>query len=118
MVLAATLATAGRDAEAVPEAREALRIDPEHKSALVMLGFGLARSGQYAEAIPVLGKALLASVNLPLIHKHLGGCLVHTRDFDGAVPTVRREQGRRLQPAPRRASAPDRAGRTGAARSS
>ena len=85
VVLAATLATAGRDAEAVPEAREALRIDPEHKSALVMLGFGLARSGQYAEAIPVLGKALLASVNLPLIHKHLGGCLVHTRDFDGAV---------------------------------
>ncbi len=85
VVLAAALATAGRDAEAVREAREALRIDPEHKSALVMLGFGLARSGQYAEAIPVLRKALLASVNLPLIHKHLGGCLVHTRDFDGAV---------------------------------
>jgi tetratricopeptide (TPR) repeat protein len=24
-------------------------------------------------------------VNLPLVHKHLGGCLVHTRDFDGAI---------------------------------
>jgi TonB family protein len=85
VVLAGALATAGRDAEAVPEAREALRIDPEHKSALTILGLSLARSGQYAEAIPVLRKALLSSVNLPLIHKHLGGCLVHTRDFDGAI---------------------------------
>ena len=85
MVLAAALATAGRDLEAVPEAREALRIDPEHKSALTILGLSLARSGLYAEAIPVLRKALLSSVNLPLIHKHLGGCLLHTRDFDGAI---------------------------------
>jgi TonB family protein len=85
VVLASALAAAGRDAEAVPEAREALRIDPEHTSALTILGFSLARSGQYAEAIPVLRKALLSSVNLPLIHKHLGACLVHTRDFDGAI---------------------------------
>jgi TonB family protein len=85
VVLAAALATAGRDAEAVPEAREALRIDPEHTSALVMLGASLARSGQYAEAIPVLRKAVLLPLNLPVIHKHLGGCLVHTRDFDGAI---------------------------------
>ena len=85
VVLAAALATAGRDAEAVPEAREALRIDPEHKSATVLLGFGLARSGQYAEAILVLRKAVVWPLNLPIIHKHLGGCLVHTRDFDGAI---------------------------------
>lgn len=85
VVLAAALATAGRDAEAVPEAREALRIDPEHKSATVLLGFGLARSGQYAEAIPVLRKAVVWPLNLPIIHKHLGGCLVHTGDFDGAI---------------------------------
>jgi TonB family protein len=84
-VLAAALASAGRDAEAVPEAGEALRIDADHKSALTILALSLARSGQYAEAIPVLRKALLASVNLSLIHKHLGGCLVHTRDFDGGV---------------------------------
>jgi len=85
VVLAAALATAGRDAEAVPEAREALRIYPEHKSATVLLGFGLARSRQYAEAIPVLRKAVVWPLNLPIIHKHLGGCLVHTRDFDGAI---------------------------------
>jgi tetratricopeptide (TPR) repeat protein len=85
VVLAAALATAGRDSEAVPEAREALRIDPQHKSATVLLGFGLARSGQYAEAIPVLRKAVVWPLNLPIIHKHLGGCLVHTRDFDGAI---------------------------------
>ena len=85
VVLAAALATAGRDAEAVPEAREALRIDPDHKSALVMLAFGLARSGQYAEAIPILRKAMIRTPELPLIRKHLGGCLVHTGDFDGAI---------------------------------
>ena len=85
VVLAGALASAGRDAEAVLEAREALRIDPEHKSALVILGFSLARSGQYADAIPVLRKAALLPLNLPVIHKHLGGCLVHTRDFDGAI---------------------------------
>jgi TonB family protein len=85
VVLAGALATAGRDAEAVAEARKALRIDPEHKSATVLLGFGLARSGQYAEAILVLRKAAVWPLNLPNIHKHLGGCLVHTGDFDGAM---------------------------------
>src|SRR4029077_20452968 len=71
--------------EAVPEARESLRINPDHKSGLVILGFSLSGSGQYAEAIPFLQKALIWPLNLPIIHKHLGGCLVHTRDFDGAI---------------------------------
>ena len=85
VMLAVALTSEGKSAQAVPEAREALRIDPDHKSALVILGFSLSGSGQYAEAIPVLQKALLWPLNLPIIHKHLGTCLVHTRDFDGAI---------------------------------
>jgi TonB family protein len=85
VMLAVALTSEGKSAQAVPEAREALRIDPDHKSALVILGFSLSGSGQYAEAIPVLRKALFWPLNLPIIHKHLGTCLVHTRDFDGAI---------------------------------
>ncbi len=85
VMLAVALTSESKIAEAVPEARKALQIDPDHKSALVMLGFSLSGSGQYAAAIPVLQKALVWPLNLPIIHKHLGGCLVHTRDFDGAI---------------------------------
>ncbi len=84
-MLAVALTDEGKSAQAVPEARKALQIDPDHKSALVILGFSLSGSGQFAEAIPVLRKALLWPLNLPIIHKHLGTCLVHTRDFDGAI---------------------------------
>jgi len=85
VMLAVALTSERKSAEAVPEARESLRIYPDHKSGLVILGFSLSGSGQYAEAIPVLQKALIWPLNLPIIHKHLGTCLVHTRDFDGAI---------------------------------
>ena len=88
VMLAVALTSERKSAEAVPEARESLRIDPDHKSGLVILGFSLSGSGQYAEAIPVLRKALVWPLNLPLIYKHLGTCLVHTRDFDGAIKAL------------------------------
>ncbi len=88
VMLAVALTSERKSAEAVPEARESLRIDPDHKSGLVILGFSLSGSGQYAEAIPVLRKALVWPLNLPIIYKHLGTCLVHTRDFDGAIKAL------------------------------
>ncbi|HXM13035.1 MAG TPA: TonB family protein [Terriglobales bacterium] len=85
VVLALALSLQGRDADAVSEAREALRIFPDHSGGLVELGFALARSGQYGEAIPILRVAGTRARNMVLIHKHLGVCLVHTREFAGAI---------------------------------
>jgi TonB family protein len=85
LLLAFILSVENNDNKAVPEAREALRIAPRHKAALAELGFSLTRSGQYADAIPVLRDALPRVPELPLIRKCLGGCLVHTRDFDAAI---------------------------------
>jgi TonB family protein len=84
-VLAFVLAAEGNDNKAVSEAREALRIAPNHKAGLLALGFSLSRSGQYADAIPALREALSRNPEVSLIRKHLGGCLLHTRDFDAAI---------------------------------
>jgi len=86
VALATALSAQKRDGEAVPEAREALRIFPGHKAARIELGISLARSGQYKEAIPVLRDVKFMAPQLPLIYKHLGGSLVHAGgDFDEAI---------------------------------
>jgi len=85
VVLAVALSLQNREADAVSEAQEALRLFPDHSGALVDLGFALARSGQYTRAIPILHTSTVRVPNMALIHKYLGGCLVHTRDFPAAI---------------------------------
>jgi TonB family protein len=85
VVLGLALSLQGRHTEAVAEAREALRIFPGHLGGLVELGFALTQSGQYAEAIPILHTASTRARNMTAIHKSLGICLVHTREFAAAI---------------------------------
>jgi TonB family protein len=85
VALAFALGGQKRDSESVLEAREALRIFPGHQAALVALGFSLGRIGQYKEAIPVLRDAIPWATGVPVIHKHLGGDLLHTVNFDESI---------------------------------
>jgi TonB family protein len=83
--LAMALLGLSRNSEATTEAHEALRIFPNDQAALVALGFSLAKNQQYKEAIPVLQQALPAALELPIIRKDLGICMVHAGEFDAGI---------------------------------
>jgi Flp pilus assembly protein TadD len=83
--LATALTGQGRDDEAVPEAREGLRISPSHKGGWVMLGMALTRDRQYKEAVPVLREGISRTPEVPALHKHLGLSLFNTGDIEGAI---------------------------------
>lgn len=83
--LAAALSGQGRDHEAIPEAREALRIYQRHKAGLMFLGMALTRDRQYKEAVPVLRESIARTPEMPVLHKHLGLSLFNTGDIEGAI---------------------------------
>jgi tetratricopeptide (TPR) repeat protein len=74
-----------REGEAIPECREALRIYPSHKPALIVLAIALTKDRQFNDAVPVLREAIASSPEMSLLHKHLGLALFNTGDIEGAV---------------------------------
>ncbi len=75
----------GKFAEAAAEARETVRIFPEHSSAKVQLAISLAQEHQCDEAIPALRNAVLAMRGMSSLHKFLGLCLFQKKQTDYAI---------------------------------
>jgi Flp pilus assembly protein TadD len=83
--LAVALTGQGRNDEAIPEAREALRINSRHTPAIVELGMALTRDHQYKEAVPVLHEAISRAPEMTQLHKDLGLSLFNAGDIEGAI---------------------------------
>jgi len=72
------LAAAGRTGDAEREYRLALRLDPDDAWSLNDLGLLLIRQERFAEALPVLARAVLVNDRVAVFHNNLGVALERT----------------------------------------
>jgi tetratricopeptide (TPR) repeat protein len=75
----------GREKEAIPHYREALRIQPGFLNANLNLGVALAAAGELREATNYFGKALRIKPGYDKANINLGNALCRLEDFSGAT---------------------------------
>jgi protein O-GlcNAc transferase len=86
MELGRGLAAAGRDEEAEPPLREALKIDPKLPGGALELAMALQRMGKEEESIPLFQQALAANPKDAQTLTNLGLALTETGKAKDAVP--------------------------------
>ncbi|HWR98929.1 MAG TPA: tetratricopeptide repeat protein [Candidatus Methanoperedens sp.] len=96
LLLAGALAALGRDAEAIPLYREALRENPRQPVVLINLGLALAGQGALGEAIARYREALAIDPASFEAHVNLGNALAVSGSPAAAVPHFR--EALRLRP--------------------
>ena len=83
--LAVALREMGREAEAIAQYEQALRVEPEYVDALNSLGLALARAGKYEQAIAQYERALRIEPDQPQVHNNFGNALRQTGHVAEAI---------------------------------